>query len=391
MFTFNSFNSFSKLLFSTVLLTALAASCEMSEIPQPPEETKTSNFNLYLSNMNNFNEPQVLKGSYLYVNKKKFVLDRNCEIYPDNLILNEENFVYAENFNDTAVLFTFNTEIPVWDESKYGWYSPDGSKRAVAKFYLIQGDAVTEDGTALENVRQYNGKVLLTSPNSLDSFNTDQIIPQTGGIEVYNKSVKSSDTIYLKKGVYRYVLVGGSGGAGSRGGDGGWGSMAAGVVWIKKYNAGGAGAAGGGGAAGQIINSSFFWRGGEVSVYIGANGSKGNNGTNGKNGKSAINTAGGGGGGGGGGHGGAGENSSLNNIIAKGGAGGSGGNGGQGGQGLHQGGDKHGGAGGTPGNPGVPGGGSGGGGGDGGSHGWAGSARGIGYSPAGKCEIYFMW
>jgi hypothetical protein len=367
-------------------LTLALAACELPANPDynpPVVPTKITNMNLYLTNINNSGEPVVMKDSYVWINGVKFSLEDNYDVYDtENLLENNETFIYVENYNNSIPFFLYSSEMPVWDESKYGWYDSTGLKRAVARFYY-----------ATEN--QFNGKIILDTRKAMDTFNTEQDIPMTGGTEYYKKNVRANDNIELGRGVYRFALKGGDGKNGGRGGDGGYGNSDNGNPNPSADRS--AGVTGGAGTEGKIINGSFYWRGGVINIKVGGDGTAGGGGWGGRNGGSGAIEGGGGGGGGGGGTGGNGENSSLHNFIAAGGTGGAGGKGGHGGRGKSEhwpgdGGYKAGGAGGAANTNGTSGDGKYGGiGGGKGDRGYHGNAFSYGTATSGYCEIYYMW
>lgn len=190
-----------------------------------------------LTNMNNNLPPEVMRGSRLEINGRKYKCMVNEAISgtPAN---NVQNYIYAVPSGDTAG-FAYSATAPQWSPEKGGWYN--GNNRAIAKFGYLNGT--------------YNGKALIT--NSEKEVISMQPIPETGGTQIYNRSVRTNETVYLEPGAYRFSLVSGGG---------------AGDVPLNRRN-------GGVGSGNKnICTGRFYWSGGSIHVKIGGNGYKGGDG-----------------------------------------------------------------------------------------------------------------
>jgi hypothetical protein len=189
-------------------------------------------------------------------------------------------FVYIVPDNETDSYYEARIDVPEWDTVKSGYYSTDGS-RAVIRAY-----------------RDENGNIGGITKMA-DILSTD-IPPNSGGVLIYTKNVRSFEHLYLEPGYYRYEMASGlgqgNGGNGEVGKTGG--SASAGGAWGVPTVA--------------IVKSAVFWSPGcSVAIRVGGSGLPGLEGGDG-----AGNTYGSGGGGGGSGCG-AGEETSISFLSTK--------------------------------------------------------------------------
>jgi hypothetical protein len=196
---------------------------------------------------------QIQSGSRIEANGILYEEIGNADI-TDNHTINVQNYIYAIPDEETGLRYELKANVPNWNPMKNGWYY-NGIERAIIKLF------VTNAG--------YNGKVILSSFDSMMTVNRAQVIPTSGGVLTLN----STQSSWREAGAYRFYLVGGWSGYGGYGQTNGTGN-----------------------GAGEVVSGTFFWGGGTMITKRGRRGGNGGNG-----GSHMGDRIGGGGGGGAGG------------------------------------------------------------------------------------------
>jgi len=250
---------------------------------------------LKISNLNNQNEPVILRGSRLEVNSSFYICEDD-EIINNDISTEQWIYVYAiPQIN--SLLFEYSNIKPVFDTVKNGWYNENN--RAIATMYK------RTDG--------WWSKILIETYENMFDVNFTAT-PTTGGATVLNLNTTTGASqisyyaVTIKKGAYWGAVKGGKGGYGGQGYGNSIGATPATPATVTfKYNVeeleetfmakqgqgGGDGDSGGlsqqgnfkgagGGGSGARGGSSFIWFARKIFVSRGTNGTAGTNATGGR-------------------------------------------------------------------------------------------------------------
>ena len=141
----------------------------------------------------NLNGNNVGAGSVFEVNGALFRCMNNESIQGLTGISNSTFFyIYAEPVNNTNIQFYARADAPAWNTEKAGYY-------------------INNNRALIKAIKQSNGNVEAVKMNSILT-NVNSVVPaNSGGAQVFNKSVRTHESYHGQAGWYRYEICSGSG------------------------------------------------------------------------------------------------------------------------------------------------------------------------------------